>query len=116
MNQSDVLASLEAHMEQDLPNECVGLLLLDGNTIQLRNQARSPHRFFVNPVQYDDIELTAPVCALYHSHPLRPAKPSGEDERMMMEWPEVMHIILSPDGHKAYHVVNEDIHEIDLPW
>lgn len=109
-------------MEAEAPNECVGLLLWDGNLIHLRNQARSPHRFFVNPQQLIDKndEFTAPILAIYHSHPQRTATPSGEDERFMRYlatvWPEVFHVILSPEGHAAYHVVDDSIEKRLLPW
>ena len=119
---SDVQSRLEAHLEAEAPNECVGLLLWDGTVIQLRNQAQSPHRFFVNPQQLIDREqeFTSPILAMYHSHPHRPAVPSGEDERMMhyleTVWPQVYHIILSPQGHAAYHVVDGQVKERNLPW
>ena len=115
------LAALEAHMDEELPNECVGLLLPDG-VLRLRNQAQSPHRFFVNPIQFEDHydRLRRGVVAMYHSHPMREALPSGEDKRMMeylaTVWPGVFHIILSPHGHRAYHVVDGEICEKDLTW
>jgi len=122
-NVSDLEKSLVAHMVDESHVECVGLVLEDGNTIRLKNQARSPHRFFVNPVQFTDIhhQFTAPVAALYHSHPHRPSIPSGEDRRMMRYlktvWPSAYHIILSPSGHAAFHVVDNDVvEERGLPW
>lgn len=119
---SNVLVALEAHMGEVEPNECVGLLLQDSSIVKLVNQAQSPNRFFVNPQQLldHDTEFTSPVAALYHSHPHRPAEPSGEDERMMRYlvtvWPDTYHIILSPQGHHAYHVVDDAICERELPW
>ncbi len=119
---SDILAALEAHMDEVLPNECVGLLMQDGTTIKFFNQAQSPHRFFVNPLQMAErvSDSMSTPTALYHSHPQHPPKPSGEDERMMRYlltvWSDVYHIILSPTGHRAYHVVNDEISERELPW
>ena len=117
-----ILSRLEGHASDDHPFECVGLLLEDGNTIRLRNQARSRHRFFVNPEQFADIidEFTAPVSALYHSHIDKPSIPSDEDKRMMFYlstvWPDAYHIILSPFGHHAYDVVGDGIVNRELPW
>jgi len=119
---NDVLLSLETHMGEVAPNECVGLLFGNGNVIKLINQARSPHRFFVNPQQLldHDTEFASEITALYHSHPHRSAEPSGEDERMMKYlvtvWPDTYHIILSPQGHRAYHVESDTICERELPW
>lgn len=119
---SDVLLNLEAHMQKASPIECVGLLLQNDTVVELYNQAQSSSRFFVNPQQLleqDDL-LSTPVSALYHSHPERSAQPSGEDERMMRYlitvWPDAYHIILSPHGHRAYHVVEDSICERKLPW
>jgi len=120
---TDVLLSLlEEHMSDENPIECVGLVLEDGGTVRLRNQAGSEHRFFVNPSQFTDRidQFTSPVAILYHSHPTRPSTPSGEDERMMRYlvtvWPDVYHVILSPSGHAAYHVVDGKIAKRSLPW
>lgn len=119
---NDALLSMELHMDEVAPNECVGLLLEDKRVVKLFNQAQSPHRFFVNPQQLLDrnSELTAPVSALYHSHPQRAAIPSGEDERMMeyliTVWPDAYHIILSPEGHQAYHVVDDVVTKRDELW
>lgn len=114
---------LEEHMFDEAPMECVGLLLWNGDLVRLRNQADSPSRFFVNPQQLEDnmhILKSVPPLALYHSHPHREAIPSGEDERFMRYlvtvWPHVHHIILSPHGHRAYHVADNEIVERTLPW
>jgi proteasome lid subunit RPN8/RPN11 len=116
----DLLGALEEHAQEEAPLECVGLVLANGTVIKLKNQAQSEHRFFVAPQQFEDRhdEFDAPAGVLYHSHPHREAIPSGEDERMMMYlaevWPWCYHIILSPHGHRAYHVVNGQVQERPL--
>jgi len=118
------LTNLEAHFHDEPDYECVGLLLADGSTIRLKNQARSRKRFFVNPVQFAGLDIhptNNPIAALYHSHLDTPPAPSGEDRRMMRYlvtvWPNVYHIILSPSGHMGYHVVDDGVIERkDLPW
>lgn len=115
------LSLLEQHMDDSSPYECVGLLLWDGNTIRLRNQAQSEHRYFVSGAQLQErVSPDDPIMAIYHSHPQRESTPSGEDKEMMRMlldyWPTVFHIILSPHGHRAYHVVDDAILERNLPW
>lgn len=116
-----VLEDLESHYKEEAPIECVGLLLWNGDSIRLKNQARSEHRFFVSQQQLEERLIPdQPVMAIYHSHPHREAVPSGEDKEMMQYiagvWPKVFHIILSPHGHRAYHVVDNLIEERNLPW
>lgn len=70
--------------------EVVGLILSDGSTIPLVNQARSATRFSVGQGQMaealasinPDVEM---VVALYHSHPTAPPSPSVTDISMMRD-------------------------------
>jgi proteasome lid subunit RPN8/RPN11 len=118
---SEVLEAVESHLKDTAPIECVGLILWDGTVLRLKNQAQSEHRFFVSGQQLEErLPPDMPVMAIYHSHPHREAEPSGEDREHMLYllevWPSVFHIILSPHGHRAYHVVDGDIEERNLPW
>lgn len=118
---TDALADMVGHMDEELPNECVGVLLTSGRLVRLINQARSPSRLFVSRDQLKErLEaFRSPVVATYHSHPLRSAKPSGTDQEffalMTLWWPEIYHVILSPQGHKAYHV-DDDLDTQEIPW
>ncbi len=119
---TDALLNLTQHMDDESDIECVGLLLESGKAVRLKNQANSRSRFFVNPSQFVDIhdQIDSPITALYHSHLDKPPVPSDEDKRMMFYlqtvWEDVFHIILSPQGNKAYHVVDDQIVERELPW
>ena len=62
------------HMRDELPNECVGMLMSDSTVVKLINQARSPSRFEVGLPQMADALAaidpdTRTVFAIYHSHP-----------------------------------------------
>lgn len=120
------LPDMVGHMDEELPNECVGVLLESGRLVRLINQARSPKRMFVSGEQLTErLEaFRSPVFATYHSHPLpkedrevHQATASGNDQEffavMTLWWPNILHLILSPEGHKAYHVDDQlDTQEI----
>ena len=112
---------LLAHFVSALPNEAVGFILEDGQTIRLINQARSPHRFWISGDQVAErLYPRTPdhIVVVYHTHPERPARPSGEDRRFMRElfgvWPHVLHLILSRTDSAVYAVLNSRIEE--LQW
>jgi len=105
--------SMLEHFASSLPNEAVGFVIDDGTIVRLINQARSAHRFWISGEQVK--ERLAPhspsdIVALYHTHPERPAKPSGEDRRLMLElaqvWPHVLHLILSRTDSAVYAVID----------
>lgn len=70
---NDNVTDILAHMDDDSPNECVGLIWDDGTTTRLVNQARSSSRFSVSQRQMSErlVEKTddALLIAIYHSHP-----------------------------------------------
>ena len=93
-----------AHLRSDLPNECVGLLYVNGYTIELINQARSPERFSVGEKQFTDAIMSTDLefVGIYHSHPLGNREFSAADLEAFMEqrkngYPFVSMVIV-PDG------------------
>ena len=80
--------SMRAHLESCLPLEGCGLLAGEGfsvrEVIPVDNQARSPVRFLMDPVEqlraFDSIDSHGlDLLAIFHSHPEGPEKPSPTD-------------------------------------
>lgn len=102
------IPKMDAHMREDHPIECVGLILGAGQTVPLINQARSQTRFAVSKAQLaaalaDIPPETDKVYALYHSHPEGSTSLSPADihnmsyawtfEGFMLPW-----VLLTPDN------------------
>lgn len=70
---ADAVPDLLAHMDDEAPNECVGLIWADGVTQRLINQARSSVRFSVSQGQMATSLAErgdgALLSCFYHSHP-----------------------------------------------
>lgn len=76
-----------SHMRDELPNECVGLIWMDGQVQRLLNQARSPERFSISQPQLAERlaemdESNVLVC-IYHSHPNGDIRLSESDKRSL---------------------------------
>ncbi len=81
---------LGAYVEKHIPQEAVAMLTSKGRIHPLINQRRSNHEFMVSTVLVAEAieEISSrgdSAVAIFHSHPSRPAKPSGADKRMMEE-------------------------------
>lgn len=76
------LPEIYAHYQEDLPNECVGLVWADGKVDRLTNQARSPKRFSVSMSQLVEVmgARQGIIMAIYHSHPGGSTGLSWEDQ------------------------------------
>ncbi len=91
-----LIHALWAHAERDAPRECVGVLggVLDGETARaealypLANiSGRPTTEYLADPVHLlRALKVMAAdrqhLVALYHSHPLGPARPSATDARL----------------------------------
>jgi proteasome lid subunit RPN8/RPN11 len=82
------LESMRAHVEACLPLEACGLLAGSGDTVQkvipVSNEARSPVRFRMSPVEqlhsFDQMEREGlDLIGIFHSHPAGPERPSATD-------------------------------------
>ena len=92
-----------AHAQEDVPNECCGVLLgRDGQIARLRrctNAEHSPFRYSVEPRELLDIDREArehdwDVISIYHSHTHTEAYPSPTDVRLAA-YPEAIYILVS---------------------
>ena len=92
-----------AHAVGELPNECCGLLIGNGEIVEYaspaRNVKRSPTRFQVEPADHFAAIRRARSAGLeivgaYHSHPSGPSGPS-ETDRARLTDPSMFHVIVS---------------------
>lgn len=81
------LPEITTHMEEELPNECVGLVWMDGQIQRLLNQARSPKRFSISTPQLAErlaqMDETNVLICVYHSHPAGTTNLSWDDKRSL---------------------------------
>lgn len=100
----EVVREIVAHAREAAPDECCGLLLGRGGTIdeaaRTRNIADDPTmRFLVDPKDHFDRRRTArerglEVVGFYHSHPHSPAEPSARD-LAEFSYPDHLYVIVS---------------------
>lgn len=112
------------HAQQSLPEECVGLLSGQGETIlawhPLSNRLHSPRQFMA-----DEAELVAQLrqirengqelVAIYHSHPNAPAVPSAADLQQSY-YPNALYLIVSLQTHGRLEMNGYRIQENQAVW
>lgn len=99
------------HYYLALPNEAVGIILLDGTVLPLRNELASPNSYEVSAEQlaelcetYDPTEF----AFIYHTHPSDTPQPSKADHEQMRYlhdfWPWIKHIIFTETAMQVWEV------------
>ncbi len=119
------LAEMQAHVQDRLPEEACGLLAgLDGivrAVMPVRNQARSPFRYRMDPQDqlraFQRIESRGwELLGIFHSHPAGPVGPSATDIAEAAY--DVVYIIWSPlDGTwkaKGFSIRDGAASEVEL--
>ena len=122
-----IIDELVAHARAELPNEACGMVhAAQGVPVAVHrvgNQAASPYRYEMNPVQLLRLEQQREASgetlfAIYHSHVASPARPSPTDVRMAFfppgevqqppMFPDTFYILVSlaqePPDVRAYHI------------
>lgn len=115
-----------AHAQDDLPNECCGVVAASGGAAvavhRAINSAASPLRYEIDSKDFlriynliDDADQE--VGAIYHSHTRSAAYPSQTDINLAL-WPDALYIIVSlaaddPDV-KAFSIVDRKVAEVQL--
>lgn len=97
---------LLAHARDEAPNECCGLIALDGDRIvgihPLENLAASPMRFEVDGARLApllmEIEDAGQRPAIYHSHTRSEPYPSQTDINFARFWPGTEWLIIGLAG------------------
>lgn len=106
--QRSILQSLFAQAKRELPVEACGCLAgNNGNVIlhyEMRNiDASSDHFSFDVQEQFSVVKDARSkglkMLAVYHSHPVTPARPSEEDIKLAHD-PDVSYVILSLAGNR----------------
>lgn len=100
------LAGLLDHALADAPNECCGLIALDGDRVaevhRLENLAASPMRFEVDGARLApllmEIEDAGRRPAIYHSHTRSDPYPSQTDINFARFWPGTEWLIIGLAG------------------
>ena len=118
---------LLAHANDDLPNECCGMIGgKDGvatNVYRARNSEASPFRYNLDPqdlirIIFTDMEESGEdLLAIYHSHTKSPAYPS-ETDRNLVTYPDSVYVIVSlAEGEepiRGYNLADGDVQEIEI--
>lgn len=100
------LERLVAHADAEAPNECCGLIALDGDAVAeihpLENLAASPMRFEVDGAKLApllmEIEDAGRRPAIYHSHTRSDPYPSQTDINFARFWPGTEWLIIGTAG------------------
>ncbi len=99
----NVLEAITAHAKREAPIEACGYLAREGGIItrhyELANIDRSPEHFLFDPKEQFAVFRDArakglEICAVYHSHPATPARPSAEDIKLAYD-PSLSYVIIS---------------------
>lgn len=104
----NVIEAIIAHAEKDLPHEACGYLAETEGLVsmhyELNNIDKAGDHFSMDPkeqfVAVKEMRSKGQrLCAVYHSHPETPARPSDEDIRLAYD-PDISYVIISLKGKK----------------
>lgn len=105
----EIIEAMVAHARQDTPIEVCGYLASRDGVVckhfPMTNTDQEAEHFSMDPkeqfaVVRDARELGLRVCAIYHSHPVTPARPSDEDIRLAFD-PSISYVIVSLAGDEV---------------
>lgn len=116
-----VLADIIAHAKRDVPMEACGYLAAREGVIcshfEMTNVDRSHDHYTLDPKEQFTIMKEArkqniEVCAVYHSHPATPARPSAEDIKLAYD-PTISYVIVSlldqKETMKSFRIKNNQV-------
>lgn len=122
----DIVDKIVAHAKKDAPLEACGYLARQGDIVAkhygLTNIDKAQDHFAFDPKEQFQAVRDArsrgfEVCALYHSHPHSPARPSAEDIKLAHD-PNLSHVIISLANSisdvKAYKIKSSAVEREDL--
>lgn len=114
---ADVLPEIRSHMDEELPNECVGLVWYDRQIQRLINQARSPSRFTVSRAQLAErlaeMDASNLLVCVYHSHPGGSIQMSWDDKRSMKDqWDKDIRVpwLIVTEEEATLHYLDDDFY------
>jgi len=101
--QKDIIDHIVAHAQKGVPIEMCGYLASRDGVVckhyELTNIDQAEEHFSFDPAEQfatikDARQQGLDVCAVYHSHPVTPARPSQEDIRLAYD-PNISYVIVS---------------------
>lgn len=121
-----ILDRIIEHAKKDAPIEACGYLACRESIITasypLRNMDKSGEHFSFYPEEQfaavrDARSKNLQICAVYHSHPNTPARPSDEDKRLAYD-PDILYAIVSLAGGrqemKIFKIIGYAVEEVEL--
>jgi len=122
----EIITQLVNHAKKETPLEACGYLGVKDGVIAtlyaLTNVDKSSEHFSFDPKEQFAAVKAARVsgmgtCAVYHSHPISPARPSEEDIKLAYD-PSMIYVIVSLANNKeevkAFAIKNSEVKEIIL--
>lgn len=119
----EIFRRLVSHAKAEAPVEACGYLAAQAGIIvaayALTNTDRSQEHFSFDPKEQfaamrDARAKGLEICAVYHSHPASPARPSQEDIALAND-PNLLYVIVSLAGGKeeikAFRIKNQKVEE-----
>jgi proteasome lid subunit RPN8/RPN11 len=118
----EIRSAIAAHAQEEAPNECCGLLLLDGGVaveyVRATNASPSPYRFelFLDPMKWADIGDSDLDQAVVHSHLSAPPRPSRTDVENIGLWEGKPYLIycVKDDDLAAWTIQDGQIAPLEL--
>lgn len=103
---------LESLLQPNDDFERCGVILKDGTVVEIENIAMyRENSYEMNPVEV--LEHIDNLAATWHTHPKGPSSLSGDDQQGFLLWPELEHMVISPEGVRRYRVHNGVLIECD---
>ena len=121
-----IIEELAGHAKKEAPLEACGYLAATGGMITamyaLVNIDKSGEHFSFDPKEQfaalrDARTKGLEICAVYHSHPASPARPSEEDIKLAHD-PQMLYVIVSlaqeREDVRAFRIKNKSVEPVAL--
>lgn len=123
----EIIEKIIEHAKRDAPIEACGYLARKGDAVirhyELTNIDKSGEHFSFEPnEQFETVRKARAsgfeLCAVYHSHPETPARPSDEDIKLAYD-PDLSYVIVSLSGPseadvKSFKIIGGEVSQENL--
>lgn len=121
----DLLDQIVQHARREAPNECCGLIAIDGDdaveVYEAENTEASPFRFVIDTrtlLKTTDIEDAGRRIGIYHSHTRSEPFPSQTDISQAANWPGAEWLIVGLANEtpvvRSYMIEGPAVTEVEL--